>query len=317
MKKFLALLLVLTVISAFAVPFASADWAPDGPVTLIVSYKAGNGTDVTARVLAQYAEKYVGQTIVIENVDGGSGSIGWSQLAGSAPDGMTIGFVNLPNFNSSIVNELGTYTIDDFTPICNHVTETSIVVVRADDDRFNTLEDLVNYCKENVTCASTNGAQASNHIGAEAFARSAGIEDYIDLPQGNTADELLSLRGGEADWCVVKVADIASMMSEVKVLGAFSTEPLKEAGFEDVPLLKDLGYYEDWLGSSRMICAPAGVSEEVVKFYADAFKAAMEDPEYLEAAASFTTDYKGPEASAELFAQQQTFTESLADGFWY
>lgn len=317
MKKTLAIALALVMVLALAAaPFASAEWAPDGPVTLVVAYKAGNGTDVTARVLAQYAEKYIGQTIVIENVDGGSGSIGWSQLAAAEPDGMTIGFVNLPNFNSSIVKELGTYTINDFTPICNHVTETSIVVVRADDDRFNTLEDLVAYCKENETCASTNGAQASNHIGAQAFANSAGFT-YIDLPQGNTADELLSLRGGEADWCVVKVADIASMMSEVKVLAAFSTEPLKEEGFENVPLLGDLGYYDQWLGSSRMICAPAGVSEEVVSFYAEAFKAAMEDPDYLEAAASFTTDYKDPAASAELFAQQQEFTEGLAEGFWY
>ena len=317
MKKTLALALVFCVVFALAVPFASADWAPDGPVNMIVAYKAGNGTDNTARILCKYAEKYVGQTIVIDNVDGGSGSIGWSKLAESEEDGMTIGFVNLPNFNSSIVNELGTYAIEDFAPICNHVTETSIVVVRADDDRFNTIDDLVAYAKENVTCASTNGAQASNHIGAQAFARSAGIEDYIDLPQGNTADELLSLRGGEADWCVVKVADIASMLSEVKVLAAFSTSPLTEEGFENVPLLGDLGYYDQWLGSSRMICAPAGVSEDVIKFYADAFKAAMEDPEYLEAAASFTTDYKDPAESAELFAQQQEFTEGLAEGFWF
>ena len=84
----------------------STGWAPNGPVTMIVAYKAGNGTDVTARILAQYAEKYVGQTIVIENVDGGSGSIGWSQLAAAEPDGMTIGFMNLPNFNSSIVKGL-------------------------------------------------------------------------------------------------------------------------------------------------------------------------------------------------------------------
>lgn len=315
MKKIFAIALALCMVFALCVT-ASADWAPDGPVTLIVAYKAGNGTDVTARVLAQYAEKYIGQTIVIENVDGGSGSIGWSQLAAAEADGMTIGFVNLPNFNSSIVKELGTYTINDFTPICNHVTETSIVVVRADDDRFNSIDDLVAYCKANDTCASTNGAQASNHIGAQAFARSAGFE-YIDLPQGNTADELLSLRGGESDWCVVKVADIASMMSEVKVLAAFATEPLTEAGFENVPLLGDLGYYDQWLGSSRMIAAPAGVSEDVINFYAEAFKAAMEDAEYLEAAASFTTDYKGPEASAELFVQQQEFTEGLADGFWF
>lgn len=317
MKKLLTLAIVFCLTFAMAVPFASADWAPDGPVTMIVSYKAGNGTDVTARVLAQYAEKYIGQTVVIENVDGGSGSIGWSQLASSAPDGMTIGFINLPNFNSSIVKELGTYTINDFTPICNHVTETSIVVVRADDDRFNTIDDLVAYCREHDdTCASTNGAQASNHIGAQAFARSAGFE-YIDLPAGNTADELLYLRGGDADWCVVKVADIASMMSEVKVLASFSTEPLTEAGFENVPTLGSCGYYDQWLGSSRMIAAPAGVSEDVVNFYAEAFKAAMEDAEYLEASASFTTDYKDPAASAQLFVQQQEFTEGLADGFWF
>ena len=108
--------------AADAAPAEDTGWAPDGPVTMIVAYKAGNGTDVTARVLAQYAEKYIGQTIVIENVDGGSGSLGWSQLAAADPDGMTIGFMNLPNFNSSIVKGLGTYTTADFKAICNHVT---------------------------------------------------------------------------------------------------------------------------------------------------------------------------------------------------
>lgn len=294
---------------------ADESWAPSGPVTLIVAYKAGNGTDVTARVLAQYAEKYIGQSIVIENVDGGSGSIGWSQLAAADPDGQTIGFLNLPNFNSSIVNELGTYTTDDFAPICNHVTETSLVVVSASDDRFQTLEDLVSYAKEHdgELVASTNGAQASNHIGAQAFANSAGFT-YIDLPQGSTADELLSLRGGEADFCVVKVADIASMASEVRVLAAFSEERVPE--YPDVPTLGELGYYDQWLGSSRMIAAPAGVSDAVIAFYEEAFRQTMEDPDYLEAASSFATDYKDAEATAALFKQQQEFTESLDDAFW-
>ena len=293
-----------------------AAWAPDGPVTMIVSYKAGNGTDLTARILAQHAEKYIGQTVVIENVDGGSGSIGWSKLAQAEADGMTIGFINLPNFNSSIVKGLGTYTVDDFTAICNHVTETSIVVVRADDSRFETIEDLVNYGKANdgKLIASTNGAQASNHIGAQAFANSAGFT-YIDLPQGNTADELLSLRGGESDFCVVKVADISGMQSEVRVLASFSEERLAE--YPDVPTLGELGYYDQWLGSSRCIAAPAGVSAEVVAFYENAFKQAMEDAEYLEDASSFATDYKDAAATAKLMADQQAFTEGLSDGFWY
>lgn len=291
----------------------TAAWAPNGPVTMIVAYKAGNGTDVTARILAQYAEKYIGQTVVIENVDGGSGSIGWSQLAAAEPDGMTIGFMNLPNFNSSIVKGLGTYTTEDFAAICNHVTETSLVVVRADEDRFTDIDGLVEYAKANNTVASTNGAQASNHIGAQAFANSAGFK-YTDLPQGNTADELLSLLGGEADWCVAKVADIADR-TDVKPLAAFSTEPLPE--YPDVPTLASKGYYDQWLGSSRCIVAPAGVTAEMIAFYEAAFKATMEDPDYLAAAASFATDYKDAATTAALIEQQQAFTEGLSTGFWY
>ena len=334
MKKYFALVLALCMVFALcacgqsaapaatpapaaseapAAPAEPEAWAPNGPVTMIVAYKAGNGTDVTARILAQYAEKYVGQTIVIENVDGGSGSIGWSQLAAADPDGMTIGFMNLPNFNSSIVKGLGTYTTADFAAICNHVTETSLVLVRADDDRFADIDALVAYAKENNTVASTNGAQASNHIGAQAFANSAGFK-YTDLPQGNTADELTSLLGGEADWCVAKVADIAGR-TDVKPLAAFSTERLPE--FPDVPTLGEKGYYDQWLGSSRCVVAPAGVSDEVVAFYEEAFKATMEDPAYLEAAASFATDYKDAATTAALIEQQQAFTEGLATGFWY
>ena len=317
MKKMLTLLLVLCTVFAFS-PAARAEFKPDGPVTMIISYKAGSGTDNTARVLAKYAEKYVGQTIVIENVEGGSGSIGWSQLAEAEPDGMTLGFINLPNFSSSIVNEMGTYTIDSFAAICNHVTETSIVLVRANDDRFPDLESLVKYGQEHEgeLLASTNGPQASNHIGAQAFANSAGFT-YIDIPQGGTADQLLSLRGEEADFSVVKLADIAGQEAEYRILGVFADERHPE--IPDVPTLKELGYYEGWLGSSRLIAAPAGVSEEVVAFYEEAFKAAMEDEEYLAAAeqAGMATDYKDAAATAELIVQQQGFAESLAEGFWY
>ncbi len=268
---------------------------------------------MTARILANYAEKYIGQTVVVENVDGGSGSIGWSQLAEAEADGMTIGFMNLPNFNSSIVKGLGTYTTDDFAAICNHVTETSMVIVRADETRFTTIEELVAYAKENNTVASTNGSQASNHIGAQAFANSAGFK-YTDLPQGNTADELTSLLGGEADWCVAKAADIAGR-TDVKPLAVFSTEPIPE--YPDVPTLGSKGFYDKWLGSSRCVVAPAGVTDEMIKFYEEAFRKTMEDPEYLKAAESFATDFKDAETTAALIEQQQEFTESLSTGFWF
>ena len=290
-------------------------FAPDGPVTLIVAYKAGSGTDGPARILAQYAEKYIGQPVVVDNRDGGSGSIGWSALAAADPDGMTIGVMNLPNFNSSIVKELGTYTTADFKAICNHVTETSIVIVRADDDRFPDLNTLVEYGKahDGELKASTNGAQASNHIGAQAFAKSAGFH-YIDIPQGGTADQLLSLRNKESDFTVVKLGDISGQESAYKVLGIFATE--RDARWPDVPTLGELGYYDQWLGASRAIVAPAGVSDEVIQFYEEALKKTMEDPEYLASAASFDTNFLDHAATTALIEQQQAFAESLGDDFW-
>ena len=60
-----------------------------------------------------------------------------------------------------------------------------------------------------------------------------------------------------------------------------------------------------------------GVSEEVIKFYENAFKMAMEDPDYLAAAAEFVTDYQDAAATAVLIEEQQQFTEGLASGFWY
>ena len=321
MKKILAFALALCMIFALAAcggssaPAASGPFKPDGPVTLIVAYKAGSGTDGPARILAQFAEKYVSQPVVVENVDGGSGSIGWSQLAAADPDGMTIGVMNLPNFNNSIVNELGTYKTSDFKAICNHVTETSIVIVRADDDRFPDLNSLVEFGKANPDTlkASTNGAKASNHIGAQAFAKSAGFK-YIDIPQGGTADQLLSLRNKESDFTVVKLGDISGQESAYRVLGIFSTE--RDARWPDVPTLGELGFYDKWLGASRAIVAPAGVSDEVIQFYEDALKKTMEDPEYIAAAASFDTNFLDHTATAGLIEEQQAFAESLGEDFW-
>ena len=93
MKRFLSLLLAGTLALALTACGGSAktdpgtsdqpstsdeNWTPKENVTMIVSYKAGSGTDNTARVLAAYAEKYIGKPVIIENLEGGSGSIGWT-----------------------------------------------------------------------------------------------------------------------------------------------------------------------------------------------------------------------------------------------
>ena len=181
MKKTLLVVAVVTMAAALFVGCkkketvaVAEDWKPNGTVTMIVAYKAGSGTDNTARVLTSYAEKYVGQTLVIDNKEGGSGSIGWTALAKAKPDGLTLGFINLPTFCSNIIDHLGSYTVESIEPIANHVIETSVVLVSAKSP-FNTLKELVDYAKANPgkLKASTNGNKASNHIGAQLLAHSA------------------------------------------------------------------------------------------------------------------------------------------------
>ncbi len=311
MKRFILALLVV----ALAVSCAYA-WSPRKNVTVIVAYKAGSGTDNTARVLSKFANETIGRTLVIQNQEGGSGSIGWTALSHARPDGHTIGFVNLPTLCSNIVEQLGDYKIDDFVPICNHVSETAMVLL-AKDSPFNTLNELIAYAKENPgkLKASTNGMKASNHIGSELLAKSAGFT-YMAIPYGGTADQLLALRQGEVDFSVAKEADIAAIVSEVKVLGVFAEKRL--SAFPDVPTLGELGYYDKWYGSARAIVAPKGTKPEVIAFYEEAFRKAMENPDYIAAAekAGVTTMFMNAEDTAKLINQQYEFCTDEVAKLW-
>ena len=227
-----------------------------------------------------------------------------------------MGFVNLPTLCSNIVEKLGDYKIDDFVPICNHVNETSMVMV-SKSSPFATLGELIAYAKENPgkLKASTNGMKASNHIGAELLAKSAGFQ-YMAIPYGGTADQLLALRQGEVDFSVAKEADIASMMSEVKVLGVFAEKRMPS--FPDAPTLGELGLYNKWYGSARAIVVPKGTPREAIEFYENAFKEAMNDPEYISAAekAGVSTVYMNAEDTAKLIQQQYEFCTNEVSKLW-
>ncbi len=311
MKKFLFALLVVALMASSV--FA---WAPEKDITVIVAYKAGSGTDNTARMLAEYAAKSLGQKLIIKNIEGGSGSKGWEELAKAKPDGYTLGFVNLPTLCANIVEGTAGYKVDDFAPVCNHVNEVSIVLV-AQNSQFKTLEDLVKYGKEypGVLKAATNGEKASNHIGAELLADTAGFT-YEAKHYGGTADQLRALRLGEADFSVAKEADIASMKDDVRMLAVFDATRMEK--YPNVPTLGELGYYNKWYGSARAIAAPKGTPKEIIDFYQAAFFEAMNDDDYLAAAerAGITTMFMNSSDTANLISEQYEFCTNEIAKLW-
>ncbi len=309
-KSFLAIMAA----AAMALPMVSQAWQPDGDVTVIVSYKAGSGTDTGARLLSLQAEKYVGKTLIINNLPGADGKIGWTELTKSKPDGRTIGFINLPTFTTLAVQRNSTFKVADVVPIANHLMETGVVVVKA-DSKWKTIDDLVADMKKKSNLrASTNGVKASNHTAAQLFAQSAGVK-YKAIPYGGTADQLLALRQGEVHFTCAKVADIAKLASgsnpELRVLAVFDKQRVAE--FPDVPTLGEKGLYPEWYGSARALVAPKGTPKEIIDFYVNAFKKTMEDPANVEAhkKAGLNMQFMDDKQLGELIGAQEVFCRDV------
>ncbi|MFU0841289.1 MAG: Recombinase RecA [Burkholderia sp.] len=309
MNKKLSALFAAAAIAVSASAFA---WQPSGDVTVIVAYKAGSGTDTGARLLASEAQKYVGHTLIINNLPGADGKIGWTRLVNSKPDGQTIGFINLPTFTTLASQPGAPFSTDQVVPIANHLIETGVIVVKADSP-YKTLKELVDAAKANPNLrASTNGVKASNHTAAQLFAKSAGIK-YKAIPYGGTADQLLALRQGEVDFSCAKEGDVAKLVKgdkpELRILATFDKKRL--AAFPDVPTLGELGYYPNWYGSARALVAPKGTPDDVIAFYVDAFKKTMSDPQAIEQhkKAGLSLHFMDNKELAELIKQQEKFAK--------
>ncbi|MBQ7606802.1 MAG: tripartite tricarboxylate transporter substrate binding protein [Desulfovibrionaceae bacterium] len=299
------------ILGTLFLPLQAFGWQPTESVSVIVAYKAGSGTDSSARVLLHFAEKYVGQKLIVKNVPGEEGKLGWTELSRAKPDGKTIGFISLPTFTILSAMPDASFSINGIVPIANHISETSVIVVKSKSP-YRTLQDLVQACKKNpdtITC-STNGFKSSNHVAVQLFAKTADIR-YKALSCDGTANQLAALRADRAVFSCAKICDVARFCAgprpEFRMLAVFS--PKRLADFPWVPTLGELGYYPKWYGSARAIVAPEGTPEEIIAFYEDAFRRAMDDPDCQKAhrRARMTIEFLNKKELADRIFEQLVF----------
>jgi len=128
---------------------------PTGPIRLTVSYSAGGSTDAAARMLIPYLEKELGVSVWVQNLPGAGGEIGWTTLSRSKPDGYTIGFINMPAINLVAAARDAAYEpiLENFDAIGVNISDPNTIMVRRDDGRFNTVNDLIEYAKQLHLCA--------------------------------------------------------------------------------------------------------------------------------------------------------------------
>ena len=121
----------LALLFAFAMPVCAADTYPSRPITLIVPWAAGGGTDAIARIIGSLLEKELGQPINVVNRTGGNGVVGHTAIASSAPDGYTLGMITV---EISMLHWTGltALTPRDYAPIALMNIDPAGVTVRGD-----------------------------------------------------------------------------------------------------------------------------------------------------------------------------------------
>ena len=258
---------------------AFAQSYPSRPVTFIVPWPPGGSTDLAMRSLAVIAEKHLGQRIVIENKPGVSGTMGAQALAqGAKPDGYTIAQMPITVFRLPHMTKMAFDPVNDFSWIIHLTGYTFGVVVRADSPWKNWAE-FIAYAKANpgkVTYA-TPGNGTSLHITMEDIALREGIQ-WVQVPFKGYAEGATSLLGGH----VMAHADSTGWAEQVnagrlRLLSTWGAQRTKR--WPEVPTLKDLGY-PIVSNSPYGLAGPKGMDPAAVQVLHDAFKKALEDPEY-------------------------------------
>ena len=278
---------------------------PKGPVTFIVCYSAGGGSDAGARILANAAEKYVGKPIVVQNKPGAGGGIGWASLVNSRPDGHTMSLINIPSMIFLPLQGRANYKLDQIVPVIQLVDDPALLMVKK-NGKFKTYQELIAYAKANpgkVTMA-TCGAGSDIHIIAEIMNDKLGIQ-LNSVPFPGTVDAVTSVVGGHSDVSIPKVSEAVSALEagQAIILASFTEQRL--ADFPDVPTAKELGL--DLLhSSSRGVAVPKGTPQDVIDFLHDSLKKATEEPEYMEKmkSAGLAIKYRSGPEFAQFYMNQ-------------
>jgi putative tricarboxylic transport membrane protein len=251
-------LLILPVVFGAPAVLAAASF-PEKPVTLIVPYGAGGGSDIFARTMAAGFEKdkLLPKPLIVENKPGGSGGIGFAYVASKKKDpyfmvSAVTSFLTTPLMGRSPVN------YRNFTPLANLVFDEYMLMVKA-DSKYKTIQDLVADAKANPKKLTIGGSAVggADSICTVLLEKATGIRlNYIVFNSGGEVNG--ALLGGHIDSMVANPGEALDLYKagKVRILGVYAERRL--AGAPDVPTMKEQGIDAIYV-QNRGFCAPADI----------------------------------------------------------
>ena len=282
--RWLALAVIL------ALPGAAAAVYPDKPINLIVGYSPGGGTDLIARAIQPYLEKYIGggARIVIVHRPGAGGEIGFAAIANAPPDGYTIGFVNTPPLITVPIERTAQFGGPQrFELLGNVIDDPCNFAVHADSP-FRTLKDLADYARANpgkVTVGST-GIGSDDHLVMLMFERAAGVK-MTHVPFKGSSDTRTALLSKSITVAAINIGESLQAIAggaPMRNIGQFAPKRANLA--PDLATAREQGFDIE-LSSLRGMAAPKGLPPEIRDRLVKAVAAAAADPEFQAQAVKF------------------------------
>jgi tripartite-type tricarboxylate transporter receptor subunit TctC len=258
---------------------AKADSYPSKPITIIVPFGAGSGTDVVTRIIAQPLSVALKQTVVVENKAGANGAIAATQVARAAPDGYTLLMsTNSPHSAAPSLNKTLAYDpVKDFAALSRVGSYTFIVAVHRDVPATSVAE-LIAYAKANPGKLSYASGNTSGIVAGETLKHKTGI-DVLHVPYKTVPTAMNDVLAGRVSMILT---DLTPGLPHVKAgtLRALAVTRLKRSALlPDVPSLHEAGVTDFDMDSWAALFAPANTPPEIVKRLNAELRAIIESPE--------------------------------------
>lgn len=253
---------------------------PSGPVKIVVPFPPGGTTDILARVLANELTKKWGQTVLVENKPGASGTIFSEQLTHMPADGYTLMVTATHHvINPSLYKNLKYNTRTDFTPISLVAGVPNVLVVNPAFP-VNNVQELIVYAKANPgkVMFGSSGTGGANHLSGELFKAMAKI-DMQHVPYKGAAPALNDLLGNQISVMFDSIPGVLSHIKAGKLRALGVTSLARSSALPNVPTISESGLkgFEAlaWFG----MYAPPQMSPELLKKISGDVLAVLQSPQ--------------------------------------